>query len=193
MCTTSKFMVKSQIGCCISSIFLAVYSWSFSIMLCAQEADLGALPSGFCLSLTNEKQQQLVRRWKGREMRVCIPLVPSLPQRLPGPSLLQLQLSQDSVTTFSSWHFEFIDPLQLLAFLIYLDSAHTLQIVHSLNEPNYQSEVCHLFPARPLSDTSNKAEYYFIKKQILCPCFLPAKLSYPPLYKLSVSQVEQFF
>lgn len=92
------------------------------------------------------------------------PLVPSLPQLLPGPSFLQLQLSQDSVTTFSSCHLEFIDPLQLLAFLIYLDSAHTLQIVHSLNEPNYQSEVCHLFPARPLSDTSNTAEYYFIRK-----------------------------
>lgn len=47
-------------------------------------------------------------------------LVPSLPQLLPGPSLLQLQLSQDSVTTFSACHFEFIDPLQLLASLIYL-------------------------------------------------------------------------
>lgn len=104
-------------------------------------------------------------------MRLFIPLVPTLSQLLPGPYLLQLQLSQDSVTTFSSYHFEFIDPLQLLAFLIYLDSAHTLQIVHSLNEPNYQSEVCYLFPARPLSDTSNKAEYYFIKNKYFVPAF----------------------
>lgn len=51
------------------------------------------------------------------------------------------------------------DLLWLLALLSYLNSALTLQIVCSLNEPSYQSGECHLFPARTLSDVSNKAEY----------------------------------
>lgn len=62
------------------------------------------------------------------------------------------------VTTPSSYHGKSAALLRLLALLIYLNSAHTLQIVHSLSKPNYQGAVCHLFPARTLSATSNIME-----------------------------------
>lgn len=51
---------------------------SFYTMLCAQEADLYALLSGFCLCLASEKHQELERGWKEREMGVFISLAPSL-------------------------------------------------------------------------------------------------------------------
>lgn len=51
---------------------------SFSNMLCAQEADLYALLSGFCLGLASEKHQQPMGGWKEGEMGVFISLAPSL-------------------------------------------------------------------------------------------------------------------
>ena len=76
------------------------------------------------------------------------------PQLLPVPLCFSYSSLRILVTPPSP-----MDPLWLLALLSYLNSALTLQIVCSLNEPNYQSGECHLFPARTLSDTSNKAEY----------------------------------
>ena len=62
------------------------------------------------------------------------------------PGLSATTLSQDS----SNHSFPF--PMQVsyrlpwcLVSLIYLNSAHILQIAHSLTEPNYQSGVCHSF------------------------------------------------
>lgn len=144
-----------------------------------------------------KRHQQPIGRGKERVIRVFFSLE-VLPSRcrltvarflylsrkiLPGPPQLQLQLSLDS------GNHSFLLPEQtyrspvVVSLADYLNSAHILQIVDSLNEPNYQSRECHLFPSRTLSDTINKAEYHFRKNKYFLHCLLPVKLS-RPLYIL---------
>lgn len=184
-------------GCWISLFTFQVCASPFSIMFCAQEADFCALRSGFCLGLANKKASVANRKREGKSDKGIFSLE-VLPSRcrltvarflylsrkiLPGPPQLQLQLSLDS------GNHSFLLPEQtyrspvVVSLADYLNSAHILQIVDSLNEPNYQSRECHLFPSRTLSDTINKAEYHFRKNKYFLHCLLPVKLS-RPLYIL---------